>query len=530
MRGTSQARPVLLQMHDTDFPAHFLQDLSHPDQPAVSSTQTVLSSDGSPATLLQPVQRTVHLAMIELNCETLGLPPVAPTRVQSAGLVIRRVYRRPAQPRAVDEVHSLPLAWVHTAGGSFDWVRLKHGQECLDPEPTKRPALQSGWTELNQALAAMQLSSVNTEVFTPAFVAPPEVCNALGRTVVYGLVPTASSEVSDAQPLPPSFTDADDRQRLSDNLPPFLKSGPVAPPLPDTTVTAQWLSDDFLENQQPPLGQSNIALFQNFTATLRMLQSVFGAFDGTPEGDRIVALLNNYDVVQNTTVTDSAGAQVTVATSVALGTFYSEAADALLGANSSATSSVRMPVTWPTLGSQDQSSLLDLLIAALQPQASKVLAPQGRFQDPSRFYTLRIFLRLKPETPGCPTQLVWSLPSEPFRIAAWYEGGGRPHPPIVLPDVQNLRAMAKPNAFFAVPASLMNAMQGANLSGLMKGSGGGGGITIDWICGFNIPLITICAFFILNLFFSLLAIIFFWLPFFKICIPIPVPKPSAGDK
>jgi hypothetical protein len=64
----------------------------------------------------------------------------------------------------------------------------------------------------------------------------------------------------------------------------------------------------------------------------------------------------------------------------------------------------------------------------------------------------------------------------------------------------------------------------------MKGAGGGGGLKLDWICGFNIPLITICAFFVLSIFLSLLNIIFFWLPFIKICIPFPSPSPSSPDE
>ena len=37
-------------------------------------------------------------------------------------------------------------------------------------------------------------------------------------------------------------------------------------------------------------------------------------------------------------------------------------------------------------------------------------------------------------------------------------------------------------------------------------------------------LITICAFIVLNIFLSLLNIIFFWLPFVKICVPFPRKK------
>jgi hypothetical protein len=544
LRGTRQHRPVLLQMHDTDFPAHFLKDLANNGLNPVSSTQVVSSQTSSatppppvppvpaplplvplPPTLFQPVQRIVHLAIVQLNCDTLGFPPLATTRIASAGLVIRRVYRKPSDPkanrsRATDELTADSWAWMRSAQGTFNWRQLSPDQARLDPDPTRRPQLQSGQADLDQLLTAMSLSSAYTEVFTPAFVAAPDICNALGRTVVYALIPTASSEVSDPLPLassPPAF----DRQKIAANLPPLLKSGDHAALLGGQSVDFHWLSDDFLWTKFPPadstkpyIQNQSITDFQSFTTTLRMLQTVFGAFD-TPEGRKIVEVLNAHQVIQD-------------GMAKPMGDFYDFAANALLGPDSATNPGFNMPTQWDRFSDQDQNALLDVLIDALAPQAAKVMAPQGRFQDPTRLYTATIFLRIKPENPACPTQLIWSLPSEPFRIAAWYESAGRAQPPILLPDPSQLRALAQPNASFQVPAALMNAMQGSSLSGMMKGAKGGGGITIDWICGFSIPLITICAFFVLNIFFSLLAIIFFWLPFFKICIPIPLPKNDGG--
>jgi hypothetical protein len=55
----------------------------------------------------------------------------------------------------------------------------------------------------------------------------------------------------------------------------------------------------------------------------------------------------------------------------------------------------------------------------------------------------------------------------------------------------------------------------------MSGAGGGAKLGLGWLCSFSIPLITICAFFVLNIFLSLLNIVFFWMAFIKICIPIP---------
>jgi hypothetical protein len=127
---------------------------------------------------------------------------------------------------------------------------------------------------------------------------------------------------------------------------------------------------------------------------------------------------------------------------------------------------------------------------------------------------------------------VWSCYSDPIRIAAWYESSGRPSAPVPLPDPfdRNVLKSAKPTASFSVPPSLMNAIQGASLTGLSNGTAPapGGGISLNWICGFSIPLVTICAFFLLNIIISLLNIVFFWMPFIKICIPFPIPAPSVS--
>jgi hypothetical protein len=40
------------------------------------------------------------------------------------------------------------------------------------------------------------------------------------------------------------------------------------------------------------------------------------------------------------------------------------------------------------------------------------------------------------------------------------------------------------------------------------------------ICSFSIPIITICALIVLMIFIQLLNIIFWWLPFLKICLPL----------
>lgn len=538
MDGATQTPPVILQMHDDDFPARFLTDLAASGQSPISSTISVdqLQPPQCPPVLFQPVQRMVHLAMVELNCQSVGSPRVDPKRVLSAGLVIRKVNVKTSGCGPTATTNSVS-AWMRLPNGQYRWVPLTPQQQCLDPDPTKRPQLYSGQAELDRQLAAITLATANAEAFTPAFVAQPSICAALGRTVAYALIPTASSEVSDASspsapnPAPPTY----DTTALVSTLPALLKRGSHhLAPLSGTTVDYRWMSDDFLQ-QQYPNDKASVTQFQNFSTALRMLSSAFGAFDGSQGGQAVLTLLNNYNVYNVTINNPSSSPPASSFSSMGMGDFYEAANTALLAYSGypnaadppPAPTTITMPTAWDPFKQQDQDDLVNALVAALGPRAQQTLTPQGRYQNRNCQYQLRLFFRIKGETSACPPELVWSAYSEPFRIAAWYESGDRPHPPVPLPDpTGDFMKNAKPNCSFHVPGALMGAMQGTTMSGLMSGGGGGPALSLDWICGFNIPLITICAFFVLNIFLSLLNIVFFWMAFIKICIPFPV---SAGE-
>jgi hypothetical protein len=537
--------PVILQMNDDDFPARFLQDLLSKGVPGISSAAapgvSSLVSGAPPVTvtspvLFQPVQRMLNVALIKINCHALDMPRLDPTRVMNAGLVVRRVARR-AGHHGSGHWHDMEshLAWMKNSKGQWNWAKLNPATENLDPDPKQRPALRSGDAGVDTQLAAMMATRALTESTSPAFVAPPATCSALNRTVLYGVIPTASSDVSDAAPVVPAI----DPGQLQASLPNMLRSAEngAAPhvPVPCANVDYRWLNDDLLNAIFPPQPsssdqyavpavQTQVTDFHQFTLALRMLDSVFGAFGGTAEGNSILGTLNGKSVHFDS------------APDMGMGDFYALAKKTLLEVQSypgppSPVPQLTMPTSWDWLDDDDQSALLQAMITSLGPRSQSLLAPTGRFQDNTRLYKVRFFVRLKPHMPGCPPELIWSNYSEAFRIAAWHESSQRTHPPVPLPDlttafVQN----AKPNCSFQVPANLMNAMQGTSLSGLMNGTGGGGGgVGLGWICGFNIPLITICAFFVLNIFLSLLNIVFFWLPFIKICIPIPMPSSSSDS-
>jgi hypothetical protein len=55
----------------------------------------------------------------------------------------------------------------------------------------------------------------------------------------------------------------------------------------------------------------------------------------------------------------------------------------------------------------------------------------------------------------------------------------------------------------------------------MEGKSGDAPVELGWICSFSIPVITFCAFLVLNIFLSLFDLIFRWMMFIKICVPYP---------
>jgi hypothetical protein len=538
--GATQSQPVLLQMNREDFPAAFLRDLATiPTPPAspLSSAQTRLSrkhamttAPSIPATLFQPVTRVVHLALVQLACESVGSPRLDPKRVLSAGLVIRRIPRLGTLTQ-FSVPQSAAWQWMKDPNGQFAWIAPDPNFPTVvdaDPDPTLRPQLQSGQPALDQLLTAQTLSSAMTEISTPAFVAAPDVCAAANRTLVYALIPTASKEISTQQPPSPPQFDAKARKALLSIMPTLLKAGKHSSPLADQAVSYLYLSDDYVKAQVTQAQSANN--FLSFSATLRLLYTVFGAFENTSDAHALMSILNR----RNVTKLNESGSGYT---QQPMGEFYQEAAQKLIDYDpnlpqaSDPPPQLQMPHAWEFFSDGDQEDIIQAVVPLLQARGAASATPQGRFQDPSRFYRLRLFFRIKSEHPECPPELIWSDYSDPVRIAAWYESSGRATAPVPLPDPtdRNFLQSAKPNSSFAVPSGLMGAMQGTTLSGLSSGTppvaGSGGGMT--WICSFSIPLITICAFFVLNIFLTLLNLVFFWMAFIKICIPFPVPAPPS---
>jgi hypothetical protein len=151
-----------------------------------------------------------------------------------------------------------------------------------------------------------------------------------------------------------------------------------------------------------------------------------------------------------------------------------------------------------------------------------------RFDDQSA-YEIRCFVRRhdsgcpkRARKPDCDGQLVWSRPTDIYRLAPHHDLVGTSNHPVTIqmPDLAELAAQASSLPFgrfspvkVVHKQSMQTKMSGMNVSG---GSLGGSAI-----CFFSIPLITIVATFVLQIFLPVVMLIFglWFLLAFKFCIP-----------
>lgn len=486
--AASAGGPVILERTEQDFLPAVLARLSREQGLADVMTSVARARDANGVLkLFQPIHRTFHLALLDTSCLTFGRPRLDPTKIAGAGLVVRRM----STNGAGGEVRE---AWMQEDRHFRGWVPFPNAEgESRDPDPAfRRPELLSGHREINRLLAIQSgLAVTLREQQAPLFVAPPDICRTTGRTLLYGVIPVTSSEMTESPTFPP-FTDQD----LAGHLHRYLTVG-GARPFPFAGFPLRALNPD----------DSTLV---DFMLLLKQLAIEFDVFGETS------AALAFFSGLNSIALTRPQG-------TIQAGDFLKAASTVLLERDlSGPAASQSMPSEWPKMTESQASMLAKLALGTMQMRLAQVAGGQGRFGEEGRRYRVRAFVRVQ-HGDGCPPETVWSDYSEPFTIAPWYDNNGAPPVQIALPDVtKDFLKKMKPNVAFALPEGLFNLLQG-DAKKLAEGKGGSTNpkLGIQWLCSFSIPLITICAFIVLNIFLQLFNIVFQWLLYIKICIPIP---------
>ncbi len=508
----TRTAPSVLELRDADPIEALLADLG---QPATLETRRTgierANRRNGVLRLFAPVQRVLQGVVIEAFCDQPGQPRLDPRRIDSAGFVLRRLQG------------GQRLAWLHEGPKAFGWEAVDEEQ---DPEADRRqldaslghPALDArtpAMRRLRNAGSARLASATGavSEGVQPLFVAPPDVCVRAGRTLMFGTLSFPADERSESAASMPAYGQtAADRDDLASHLSPFLRahaSASAVPELGGSTITSKRLTEDHRSD--------------GLRTLVEQLHMEFDAFDGTgAASDTLRSALAALKIEFDTR--DGSG---TVRTERVDAWPFLQQAKALLFDRTDGGGALAVPQRFAVLGTTEASRLFDALLAQLSQRYVQVVAAGSRYEADGTdvSYVLRAFVRLKPEHPGCAPSLLWSGYSEPFTLAAWHESAGVPVPVVPLPDLMNrdtLRAL-KPNVAFRMPAKLAGLLR-SDAKKLAEGEGTPLDLKVDWICSFSIPIITLCAFIVLNIFLQLLNIIFWWLPFLKICIPVPKGK------
>jgi len=453
--------------------------------------------------LSQPVHRRFHLVLVEAFCHQPGTPRLDPAKLDGQGFVLRRFENNRWQ------------GWMTDGPKKLGWQALPQGD--LDPDPTYRHWTRPGTAgRIDALILARHAPSRAAEEILPLFAAPPDLCDQIGRTLLYGLIPVTSGDRTETPEPAPDYNalPSAEAQAMRDHLSAYLKARPRI----DMPRAGQVLDPAWNPLAVAPVPGTEDARLNAFGIFLQQLMVELGAFTGTPAGRDLLAALDEISLPM------ARDAQGRITRRMTAGAFVAAAAPILVAGEGNGGAGglgpLTMPLEWPSISAGLGARLTQLSLACLSQRFSAIAPGTAKFDGDTRHYAIRPFIRVKGHD-DCPSRLIWAEYSEPFRVLPWWDGDG-PATKIALPDLSNLRKM-KPNVSFELPPGLANLL-GGDMKKLKDGEGSTGGLDIFWLCSFSIPIITLVAFIVLNIFLSLFDLIFRWMAFIKICIPIPKPK------
>ncbi len=491
--GIKVKPPTILAYPEDDFIAAFLEDMRAPDWATRLETRSVFEGSGTTPELGQPVHRVFHIVVVDARCITAGVPRLDPAKISSSGLVVRRV--RTGGEDAWMRRNDLPIGWQGPPSGSLD-----AGTDYDPNAGLRRKRLEGKNAKLLARLDRLPgQGEMASEAEIPLFAVPPDVMTNTGMTLLYGFLPLSSSETEPEPDTTPPFALGDVRERV-----PVLlrnnRAGSTLPPINRTVTRAEMLRPEEISDANLGAG------LRTLKSALTWLSQETAAFnDGAAPG------IGN--ALGDVTLVGAANSNFFE--------FLRLCYRAFILQEPGAPTSVHMPDYWPTISAWTESQLVTSAFAAMSARWATVSPMTPQFPAIGLTYRVRCFLRID-DCPGCPPRIIWSTPSPDWKIRPWFFGGDGPPRQIEMPalSLDSLKAL-KPNVAVKVPPELQQHLDRINLGDLMDGKHTKTSLSFGMICGFSIPIITICAFIILQIFLQLLNIIFFWLPYVRICIPFP---------
>jgi hypothetical protein len=175
-----------------------------------------------------------------------------------------------------------------------------------------------------------------------------------------------------------------------------------------------------------------------------------------------------------------------------------------------------------------KKSLQDALGTYEKP-AGELVPPAIPRLDAGDRYIIRCVYE-KPLCKGIDPPLL-SEPSPVFQLSSFFDADAPVRPlRITMPANTSIAGLKRFKKGVSILMSnklrkQINRIKGISMKNLDEGDiPAGQDLNLGMICSFSIPIITICALILLMIIVQLLHIVFWWLPFFKVCFPLKLKK------
>ena len=526
-------RATLLRYLDADFVARFQQDVQkqrfgQPQFADWAQEETHSPFDGKPVLRL-PTHRAFHLLCCEVVCERFGRPALDPARITSAGFVIRRLRGGREQ------------AWTLEEGEALGWRDASAG--IKDPDLDRRLCANGVLRpRANQA-------TYSGEQTHPLHVLDSTDAKGKRHTLLFGYVPLGGFYY---ERDPQGLFDAQSREEVEDvaarSLPwPFgYRDG--APPA--------WRTGDSVQVDDGVPSKSLFELLRllvnryhlgeagrTANAELEALFADIWFYDdsriaarlrGDPFTEHSRELLRGARRFPLTTYLQDCFARGDDNPLVRWLIEQDDAAERAGGLD-------RLAQLAP-LPAADGNGTLPLSLRLLASDAEDIRYRLGqRFREQTlaqareiplpKFgqgehdvYQILPFVRSRNDQGK--EQLQWGdghCRSLQFRVAAPLDPEASRPSLIPMPSLRDLKRGLAKGAAVLTPGDTFDFINGLRLK---KGAsedviGKGPKLGVQWICSFSLPVITLVAMILLMIMISLLNIVFFWLPWVRICLPFP---------
>ncbi len=480
-----------------------------------------------------PMHKSFYLFSCEVVCDRPGKPALDPQKIASAGFVIRRISSKGEQSWMLEDDQA--LGWQASPTGLRD---PDLSRRCCEPGPNGKTKVK-----LRGQIAPEKPLTFTGEQTHPLH--PVKAFDAEGKchTVLFGYVPLGgtymfrqplNSQALNSKPLNSKpFTD--------DSLVAFkdANAAQLLWPFGFKTSDQSWTN----ECARPVTPQAPSLAF--FELLKHLVNRYHLGEAGVVLNSGLEAWAERqffYDEAANNTLspsyfTDYNRANFAGARRGNLGQWFKTQAIALVeymarqekrvdeGQSLQPLPGVSHSLYITQADAQELRNLLDQRV--LNHALDKVKEiPLPKFgQELHDIYQIVPFVRLRNECGG--EDIVWGdgqVRSEIFRVAAPFDPNASRPSLIQMPSLKDLRKGMAQGVSMLTPPDTFNLLNALNLKkGVTDDVIGAPKVTIgiQWICSFSLPAITLVAMILLMIMISLLNIVFFWLPWVRICLPFP---------